>query len=282
MEARGYLIIILREAKETETTAMCEEKTIPYGQMVTTLNALEMITNKETDLKKKKNTKRKTMTFPFGVGEKNKTKTKMKKAILLFLFASTSAIAQVGINTSTPDASAALDVESTTGGFLPPRMTQAQREAISNPANGLTVYQTDGTSGLYTYDSDSWGTVTTSVNSSGEITQISSQSPTSLTYIEALNYCKQLTENGFDDWRLGTFDDWNEYIENATPFPTSINSWVKGQPLQINAYSGYYPIFGIKIQIDSNGYGDFYGVPMSRAGRSSADAVQTLPCNCLR
>ena len=81
------MIIILREAQETETTAMCEERTIPYGQKVTTLNALEMITNKETDSKKKKNTKRKTMTFLFGVGEKNKTKTKMKKAILLFLFA---------------------------------------------------------------------------------------------------------------------------------------------------------------------------------------------------
>ena len=156
MEARGYLIIILREAQETETTTMFEERTIPYGQLVPTLNALEMITNKETDSKKKKNTKRKTMTFLFGAGEENKTKTKMKKAILLFLFASTTAIAQVGINTSTPDASAALDVESTTGGFLPPRMTQEQREAISNPANGLIVYQTDETPSIYVYSDNSW------------------------------------------------------------------------------------------------------------------------------
>ena len=96
------------------------------------------------------------MTFLFGAGEENKTKTKMKKAILLFLFASTTAIAQVGINTSTPDASAALDVESTTGGFLPPRMTQEQREAISNPANGLIVYQTDETPSIYVYSDNSW------------------------------------------------------------------------------------------------------------------------------
>ena len=99
------------------------------------------------------------MTFLFGVGEKNKTKTKMKKAILLFLFVSTSAIAQVGINTSSPDASAALDVESTTGGILIPRMTQVQRDAIASPSNGLMIYQTDQDSGFYYYDGSSWSNV---------------------------------------------------------------------------------------------------------------------------
>lgn len=50
--------------------------------------------------------------------------------------------AQVGIGTTSPDASAVLDVESTSKGFLPPRMTTAQRDAIASPANGLTVYNT--------------------------------------------------------------------------------------------------------------------------------------------
>jgi hypothetical protein len=50
---------------------------------------------------------------------------------------------KVGIGTTTPDASAALDVSSTTRGFLPPRMTTAQRDAIASPAVGLTVYNTD-------------------------------------------------------------------------------------------------------------------------------------------
>ena len=49
----------------------------------------------------------------------------------------------VGIGTSTPDASAALDVRSSTGGVLVPRLTQAQRLAIAGPATGLLVYQTD-------------------------------------------------------------------------------------------------------------------------------------------
>jgi uncharacterized protein (TIGR02145 family) len=50
--------------------------------------------------------------------------------------------AQVGIGTQTPNASAALEVQSTTQGLLPPRMTTAQRDAIANPAIGLTVFNT--------------------------------------------------------------------------------------------------------------------------------------------
>lgn len=46
----------------------------------------------------------------------------------------------VGINTITPDASAALDVVSTTRGFLPPRMTTAQRDAIVSPAAGILIF----------------------------------------------------------------------------------------------------------------------------------------------
>lgn len=48
----------------------------------------------------------------------------------------------VGIGTSTPDASAALEVSSTTGGLLMPRMTSTERDAISSPADGLMIYNT--------------------------------------------------------------------------------------------------------------------------------------------
>ena len=61
---------------------------------------------------------------------------------LLFLAASFTTFAQVGIGTTTPDASSALDVTSTTQGFLPPRMDTTQRNAISNPAAGLTIFNT--------------------------------------------------------------------------------------------------------------------------------------------
>ncbi|MFP4664524.1 MAG: FISUMP domain-containing protein [Bacteroidales bacterium] len=48
----------------------------------------------------------------------------------------------VGIGTNQPDGSAALDISSTSKGFLPPRMTEAQRDAINNPASGLMVFNT--------------------------------------------------------------------------------------------------------------------------------------------
>ena len=57
---------------------------------------------------------------------------------------------------STPDPSAMLDVKSTSKGLLVPRMTQAQRTAITTPANGLLVYQTDNPSGFYYYSGAGW------------------------------------------------------------------------------------------------------------------------------
>jgi hypothetical protein len=60
------------------------------------------------------------------------------------------------IGTKTSAASSILTLESITQGFLPPRMTNAQRTAISSPAVGLIVYCTDATEGLYVYKSTGW------------------------------------------------------------------------------------------------------------------------------
>jgi len=53
-------------------------------------------------------------------------------------------------------ASALFALNSTTTGFLPPRMTNAQRTAIVSPAVGLIVYCTDATEGLWVYKSTGW------------------------------------------------------------------------------------------------------------------------------
>jgi len=58
-----------------------------------------------------------------------------------------STYAQVGIGTTTPDASSALDITSTTKGLLIPRMTAAQRDAITSPAQGLIIFCSDCASG---------------------------------------------------------------------------------------------------------------------------------------
>jgi hypothetical protein len=73
----------------------------------------------------------------------------MEKIFLLLFLITYSVQGQVGIGTNNPDTSAKLDVSATDKGFLMPRMTSSQRTAISEPANGLLVYQTNGETGFY-------------------------------------------------------------------------------------------------------------------------------------
>ena len=75
--------------------------------------------------------------------------------------------------TLTADASAILQANSTTKGFLPPRMTSTQRGAISTPAVGLLVYQTDGTEGTYEYTSGGWRIINAAAGGgSGTVTSV--------------------------------------------------------------------------------------------------------------
>ena len=77
-----------------------------------------------------------------------KVNQQFKKSILTTLFFFTailSCLAQVGIGTNTPNTSSVLDLTSTTKAFLPPRMTTAQRKAITNPVAGMMVFNTDST-----------------------------------------------------------------------------------------------------------------------------------------
>ena len=62
--------------------------------------------------------------------------------LILVMSCSLASMAQVGVGTNSPNANAALDVVSTTQGILFPRMTAAQRNAISSPAEGLTIFNT--------------------------------------------------------------------------------------------------------------------------------------------
>ena len=63
--------------------------------------------------------------------------------------------AQIGIGTTSPDASAQLELQSTAKGFLPPRMDTDARDGIGSPAEGLTIYNTDNKC-LEVFDSADW------------------------------------------------------------------------------------------------------------------------------
>lgn len=72
---------------------------------------------------------------------------------------------------NTPDASALLDVESTTKGALLPRMTTTQRDAIASPATGLLVYNTT-TSKVNQYTGTAWAEVGSASGGSGSGIQL--------------------------------------------------------------------------------------------------------------
>lgn len=61
----------------------------------------------------------------------------------------------MGIGTQTPHASAKLDVQSNEQGFLAPRMSDTERNAIVSPANGLLVYDTSD-SAFWFFDGNLW------------------------------------------------------------------------------------------------------------------------------
>jgi len=81
------------------------------------------------------------------------TSLSLEKNSVTTLFASTNGT--VGVGTATPAASSILDVTSTTKGFLPPRMTTTEINAIVSPAAGLVVYNTTLTV-LCFYDGTAW------------------------------------------------------------------------------------------------------------------------------
>lgn len=80
-----------------------------------------------------------------------------KNLFILFVGLSSTLFSQgnVGINTSTPHPSAILDVFSTDKGFLPPRLTTVQRDAITSKAEGLLIYNSD-TNCIQYWNGTSW------------------------------------------------------------------------------------------------------------------------------
>lgn len=70
---------------------------------------------------------------------------------IVYVIAIKTVDAQVSVTNdgSGADSSAMLDIQSTTRGFLVPRLTAEQKSNISGPATGLLIYQTDGSAGFY-------------------------------------------------------------------------------------------------------------------------------------
>lgn len=97
----------------------------------------------------------------------------MTAFVLLFILTLNMSAQSIAINNdgSAPDASSLLDISSSSKGLLIPRMTSAQKAAISSPAHGLLTYQNNGTQGIYynigTAGTPSWSQVYTTATALG-------------------------------------------------------------------------------------------------------------------
>lgn len=114
-----------------------------------------------------------------------KTKTLLQVAMIskkgllmaLLLLISHLSFSQVSLGTTTPNESAALDLTSSTQGFLPPRMTRLQMEAIIAPQEGLLVYCSDCIpKGVYTFSGNTYTNIGTGAGSGAVIQSVVSES----------------------------------------------------------------------------------------------------------
>jgi len=94
-------------------------------------------------------------------------KFKIISTTLLFVLIAELSFSQTGIGTTTPNASAKLDVFSTNKGFLPPRVTltsATDATTIASPAEGLLVYNLGSVglqAGYYYWNGANWATIAT-------------------------------------------------------------------------------------------------------------------------
>jgi len=101
----------------------------------------------------------------------------MKKVLLLLVLSCGILVqAQTGIGTTTPDASAKLDVSSTNKGFLPPRVTltsATDTSTIPSAAEGLLVYNKGSVglqAGYYYWNGANWATIATATSAGNGVT----------------------------------------------------------------------------------------------------------------
>jgi hypothetical protein len=151
---------------------------------------------------------------------------------LINLISFTITAQSIGIGTTTPDNSAKLDISSTDKGLLVPRMTAAQRSVIIQPANGLIVYQTDGSPGFYfnsgTPEVPAWlllinsASAVTSVNASAPLSSSGGTSP-------VINLAGTaggiLYGTGSGSAFTGAFGSGNFLMSNGTSAPTWSNGF---------------------------------------------------------
>jgi len=170
------------------------------------------------------------------------------KLFILAITVTQCTYAQIGLGTTSPHASAKLDVSSTSKGFLPPRMTHAQKTAIASPVAGLSVWCTDcGSNGeMQVYNGYAWTNLVGSAAALGMVTSnlvlnLDAGNPnsyngsgTTWTDLSGLNNNGTLVNGPTYSSANGgsiVFDGLNDYVNCGNPSISigkiTVNAWVK-------------------------------------------------------
>lgn len=124
-----------------------------------------------------------------------------------------------GIGTTTPNASALLEITSTSKGLLVPRMTKTQRDAILSPATGLLIYQTNNTAGFYYFNGSSWTPGKIAAGANKNLGNLTAPTAVNISLLPAINNTVDLgnASNGWkDNYLTGSlFMDGTSFLTNG-------------------------------------------------------------------
>lgn len=135
-----------------------------------------------------------------------------------------------------PHPSAILDLQANDKGLLIPRLDALARQAITDPAAGLLVYQTGRGGGFYYYDGDRWMSIERAGNAAGNATDADGNS-----YATAVI--------GEQQWMLSNLEVTHFRNGDPVPFAMSSEQWSNAEAPAFTAYNGlpenYRPDYGL-------------------------------------
>lgn len=194
-------------------------------------------------------------------------------SILFALVVNDNAWSQVSINTSgsSPDASAMLEIESSTKGLLIPRMTATERDNISTPATGLLVFVTNDNH-YYYYDGSSWIDLVLANDTDWTVSGSDMYSTLSgkvgigtTTPTGSLHVASGLENSGYftsTSSSVNTSVLYSEYTGSSTIDAIAI--YGSSIPADYNGYGGYFEggwigVYGEVLPSGADEYYGFYG-----------------------
>src|SRR5690348_6900722 len=175
-----------------------------------------------------------------------------------------------GIGTTSPNASALLEVKSTKKGVLIPRMTNTQRNAIASPAQGLLIFQTDKGAGFYYYNGG-WHALSSATTGFAKtnLSNLASTTSINANLLPSKNNLRNLGSKT-KNWKKGYFKD--------TVFAKTLMA-VDSTYTGVRAYGGSYGVYATSQNnygvYASSGYTGVYGYGTSYGlhGSSSSYGV---------